>query len=280
MGRFAHTLRAVATDNFGLTSTSAAVFVNVVAAPIVTNLTLKPRATVSGDTTTKAWTSARRGRTPPTPTRHGATAWPTLGFGNDGEVTTVRGQPRITYYFRRQFLVPAGFTGTNLVVKLSRDDGAIVHLNGREIVRDNMPVGAVGYSTRPNGAVSSPNEQAYFTFITNAAALRVGTNVIAVEVHQIDGLSTDLGFNLELASSRLADGREQSGAGAEPGGSRARAVAHLLPEANGLTYVVERLDESAAWFPVATNTVSGGVFHFVTGSTNPPAQFFRVRRLP
>ena len=274
-----HSLRAVATDNFGLTSTSAPVLLNVVAAPIVTNLTLVASNSVwryndEGADLGTAWTNAT----------YADTTWSNgvarLGFGNDGEVTTVRGQPRITYYFRRQFLVPAGFTGTNLVVKLSRDDGAIVHLNGREIVRDNMPVGAVGYSTRPNGAVSSPNEQAYFTFITNAAALRVGTNVIAVEVHQIDGSSTDLGFNLELASTGL---QTVVNSPAPVLNLEALAPAQWrisFPEANGLTYVVEGSTNLPAWFPVATNTVSGGVFQFVTGSTNPPAQFFRVRRLP
>ena len=46
-----------------------------------------------------------------------------LGFGNDGEVTTLAGQPVITYYFRKPFVLPANYTVTNLVVSIARDDG-------------------------------------------------------------------------------------------------------------------------------------------------------------
>jgi hypothetical protein len=202
-----------------------------------------------------------------------------LGFGGDGEITPLRGQPRSTYYFRRSFVVPPGFTGTNLVVKLSRDDGALVYLNGMEIVRDNMPAGAVGYTTRPSATVSGANETAFFTFTTNASALRVGVNVIAAEVHQIDGASTDLGFNLELSSTGL-----QTTVNSPPPVLNLEVLSPTqlrisFSDLNGLSYVVEGSTNLPSWFPVATNTVSGGAFQFTTSATNPPAQFFRVRRV-
>ena len=203
-----------------------------------------------------------------------------LGFGGDGEVTTVRGQPRVTYYFRKQFLVPAGYSGTNVVVKLSRDDGAVVYLNGMEIVRDNMPAGAVLYGTRPSASVSAPNEAAYFAFTTNATALRAGTNVIAVEVHQIDGSSSDLGFNLELTT-----GGTQATVNAPPPLLILDALSPAqlrisFADVDGLAYAVEGSTNLPAWFPITTNVVGGGVFQFTTNPTNPPVQFFRVRRVP
>ena len=273
-----HTLRAVATDNHGLTSTSAPVFLNVMAAPLATNLTLVASNSVwkyhdQGVDLGTAWTNAI----------YNDATWSSgparLGFGADGEVTTLLGQPRVTYYFRKQFVVPAGFTGTNVMVKLSRDDGAVVYLNGREIVRDNMPAGAVLYGTRPSATVSAPNETAFFTFTTNAAALRVGTNVIAAEVHQFDAVSSDLGFNLELTT-----GGAQSTVNS-PAPTLALTTLSptqlriSFPDMDGLAYAVEGSTNLPAFFPITTNLVNGGVFQFVTQPTNPPVQFFRVRRV-
>ena len=274
-----HTLRAVATDNHGLSSTSAAVFLNVVTAPVVTNLTLVAsnglwKYNDEGVDLGNAWTNVT----------YADATWSNgvarLGFGGDGEVTTLRGQPRITYYFRKQFLVPAGFAGTNLVVKLSRDDGAIVYLNGREIVHDNMPAGAVGYATRPSSTVSAPNEQAFFTFTTNATGLRAGTNVIAAEVHQIDAASGDIGFNLEFSTTGLQTSVSSPDPVLEYTLLSPKQFRITFPDVDGLAYAVEGSTNLPVFFPIATNLVSGGMFQFVTSATNPPAQFFRVRRVP
>ena len=274
-----HTLRAVATDNHGLTSTSAPVFFNVLAAPLVTNLTLVASNALwkyhdEGVSIGNSWTNVT----------FNDDAWSNgvarLGFGGDGEATTLRGQPRISYYFRKILMVPAGFSGTNLTLKISRDDGAVVYLNGMEVVRDNMPAGAISYTTRPSATVSAPNEQAFFTFTTNANALRVGTNVIAAEVHQIDGASGDIGFNLEFSSTGL-----QTTVNSPPPLLTLEVLSPTqlrisFADANGLSYAVEGSTNLPTWFPLTTNVVSGGVFQFVTSATNPPVQFFRVRRLP
>src|SRR5437762_11541354 len=52
-----------------------------------------------------------------------------------------------TAYFRHRLdpADPAGITGGNL--RLKRDDGAIVYINGREAVRNNIPAGPVNAST-------------------------------------------------------------------------------------------------------------------------------------
>jgi hypothetical protein len=126
-----------------------------------------------------------------------------LGYGQDGEVTTVgfgpsSGNKYITTYFRRLFVAPAGGVFTNLDFRLVRDDGAVVWLNGRELFRSNMPEGPVSYTTRASAAVSAGDEQNLFPYSTSAAYLVPGTNVLAVEIHQGDPTSSDLGFNLQL----------------------------------------------------------------------------------
>jgi hypothetical protein len=131
------------------------------------------------------------------------TAWKSgparIGFGGDGEATVAAGQPTITYYFRRSFVVPPGVTYTNLSFNLVRDDGAVVWLNGREAFRTtNMPAGAIAYATRALSSVGGADEQTFFPTVVTLTNLPAGTNLVAVEVHQVDATSSDAGFNLEL----------------------------------------------------------------------------------
>ena len=82
-----------------------------------------------------------------------------------------------------------------------RDDGAVVWLNGREAYRSNMPGGTIAYNTRPSASVSGADEQTFFSTVLTITNLPAGTNIVGVEVHQIDGTSADIGFNLELVAS-------------------------------------------------------------------------------
>jgi sugar lactone lactonase YvrE len=127
-----------------------------------------------------------------------------LGFGdgNDGrpEVTQLpqgpNGNGYVTYYFRRDFTLDDVSRFKNLALELKRDDGAIVYLNGQEILRDNMPSGPVTSSTL---ALDAADDGADFhSYVLSTAALVQGRNVIAVEVHQASRTSSDLSFDLRL----------------------------------------------------------------------------------
>jgi hypothetical protein len=128
-----------------------------------------------------------------------------LGYGNN-PVTVVGFGPNetnkhITTYFRRTFTVDAPGLYTNLTLGLLRDDGAVVYLNGLEVVRSNMPGGTITYLTRALSAVGGADESTFFPTTLNAALLRAGTNLLAVEIHQSAPDSSDLGFNLYLSAS-------------------------------------------------------------------------------
>ena len=128
-----------------------------------------------------------------------------LGFGDDDEETEINGGPEedrfITTYFRRSFEVADPSAFASLLIRLVRDDGAVVYLNGEEVFRSNMPEGTVLASTL--ATTSSTSETAFFTKEVDTAALVAGTNSIAVEVHQAAADSSDLGFNLELIGQML-----------------------------------------------------------------------------
>ncbi len=67
----------------------------------------------------------------------------------------------ITTYFRKSFNVvnPANYSSLDL--SLICDDGAVVYLNGTEIYRQGMPVGAITSSTLATASVGDPNERVW-----------------------------------------------------------------------------------------------------------------------
>ncbi len=131
--------------------------------------------------------------------------WPSgnaeLGYGEGDEATIVSfggdaANKQPTTYFRTQFNVPeADFDRVRL--RMRRDDGVIAYLNGVEIARDNMPTGAVSYNTFAS-ALASDDGNNWIEFEVDASLLSVGTNTLAVEIHQISGTSSDISFDAEL----------------------------------------------------------------------------------
>jgi hypothetical protein len=136
-----------------------------------------------------------------------SSAWPTgaaqLGYGDGDEATVIGfgGVPsnrHMTAYFRREFMVNAGPGLASLSLELLRDDGAVVHINGQEVLRDNMPAGPVDYLTRASSTVGGLAEDTFYRFALSPASLVEGANVIAVEIHQRAADSSDLSFDLRL----------------------------------------------------------------------------------
>ncbi|HNC30748.1 MAG TPA: CotH kinase family protein [Cyclobacteriaceae bacterium] len=128
-----------------------------------------------------------------------------LGYGEGDEATVVSYGPDannkfITTYFRKTFSVAdtvgfAALTGSILV-----DDGAVIYLNGVEMTRMTMPGGTITYSTL---ALDGTIEGSYTAFTIPKGLIKPGTNVLAVEVHQINGSSSDLSFDLTLSTVKL-----------------------------------------------------------------------------
>jgi hypothetical protein len=200
-----HTLRAIATDDSGLIRTSAPVSISVLAG-FTTNITLINTGAIwryldNGSDQGTTWTSSAFNDS-------GWSSGPAeLGYGDSGEgrpeATVVgfgpnAGAKYITTYFRRTFNVanPASFSSLNL--RVLRDDGVVVYLNGSEVFRNNMPVGAIGYLTTTPANIGGADEYTFLTADVNPGYLVPGLNVVAVEIHQSSGSSGDLSFDLQL----------------------------------------------------------------------------------
>lgn len=196
-----HTLTAVAQADDGASATSAPVAV------IITALAANGINFVPAEATWKYLDDGSNQGTGWRTNGFDDSGWSTgvaqLGYGDGDEVTTVGFGPDannkyITTYFRRAFTVTNAPNITNLTVRVIRDDGAVVYLNGREVFRSNMD-GTVLYNTPASGNTTQSDETTNFVSASISPTNLVnGTNLIAVEVHQNQGTSTDLSFDLEL----------------------------------------------------------------------------------
>jgi hypothetical protein len=137
-------------------------------------------------------------------------AWPSgpakLGYGDGDEATVVSYGPDannkyVTTFFRRSFQVSNAASYSNLKVGLRRDDGGIVYLNGTEIFRSNMPEGPITFSTFASAVVGGAEETTFYEHPVDPSLLVDGANVLAVRIHQVNGPSSDLSFDLYLTGT-------------------------------------------------------------------------------
>jgi hypothetical protein len=196
-------LKAVATDNQNIRVSSAPVGITI------TNIINYPFTLISAGS---LWRYNDQG------TNFG-TAWRSLSFDDatwpqgpaqlgyspdeNDEATTLEFGPdsnnkHITYYFRRTFHLPNPSGVSELQLRYLRDDGIVIYLNGNVIVRDNFADGEVTFATPALDVISDAEESRFMTNAVDFGLLVGGTNILAVEVHQQSGNSSDLSFDLEL----------------------------------------------------------------------------------
>ena len=127
-----------------------------------------------------------------------------IGYGTADLGTTLKpGTPKtrpLTTYARTTFTVadPTAIGGVNVAV--TADDGAVVYVNGTEVVRQRMNDGAVTAGTYASASVTTPSARAdrQLVFVP-ASQLVAGTNTLAVETH----------LNYRSSSSMTIDGTVQ-----------------------------------------------------------------------
>jgi hypothetical protein len=127
-----------------------------------------------------------------------------LGYG-DGDEASVVGygpdpaQKYVTTWFRLAVEVADPGAWSTLRLRVRRDDGAVVHLNGGEVFRSSMPLGAVTAQTL--ALLADDDGDGFHEKEIPASFLVPGTNQLAVEIHQVSPTSSDISFDLELLAS-------------------------------------------------------------------------------
>ncbi|MEX0938637.1 MAG: Ig-like domain-containing protein [Pirellulales bacterium] len=116
------------------------------------------------------------------------------GINGDNSVTT--------YLFRQEFVLADASAVHRLDFSMLLDDGGIFYINGVEVLRVNLPGGAV---TTETGATTTGDEDNVVDFSVDVSSipslvLNDGANLIAVEVHNDDEESSDIGFDMSLSA--------------------------------------------------------------------------------
>ncbi len=140
--------------------------------------------------------------------KKGNITWPSgpaqLGYGESNERTVISyggnaSNKYITTYFRTSVTIgnPSSFSSFNINMYL--DDGAIVYVNGVQVIKTNLP-DTITYTTAATAAAAEDGH-AIQSFSVPSSSFRSGKNTIAVEVHQNTISSSDLVFDLELVGA-------------------------------------------------------------------------------
>jgi hypothetical protein len=154
----------------------------------------------------------------------------------------------VTYHYEREFsLSAAQFAGLqSLKLRHGFDDGAVIYLNGTEVLRVNMPAGVIDASTLALGGLEIDTLSADTTLPT--AALVSGSNRISIEVHQ-EGLgSSDTVFGAEL---------DVEIAGVDPGAGPVLSF-NEVPPATEASFWVELINNGPADIELAGIIISAG----------------------
>lgn len=128
-----------------------------------------------------------------------------LGYGDGDEATEIsfgddENDKYPTTYFRKAFTMDNPEDTIKLTLRLLRDDGAVVYINGVEAVRSNMPDGDITSKTFAGSGIGGGAESTYYEYALYSDALVAGENIVAVEVHQSDKGSSDLSFDMDLTA--------------------------------------------------------------------------------
>lgn len=174
-----------------------------------------------------------------------------IGYGDDNtlddrpettKLSYLLSTPPVTTYFRKSFTLPLPKAMLqSLRLRLLRDDGAAVFLNGVEIARDNLQPGA-GFEDGALLPIEGELEATWNDYILTAASLAAltdGANILAVELHQNLNVSNDASFDCELIATAEPGGRATLNVSAEDfdgdlmadSWERARGLDFAVPDA-------------------------------------------------
>jgi len=122
-----------------------------------------------------------------------------MGYGDP--VTTTINSGLTTAYFAKDFTVDLSTLSDTMELGVMRDDGIIVYLNGEEVVRDNMPAGAVTFNTFSSTTIDGSAESVYNIFSIPKSKFVNGVNRISIELHNRSTTSSDLRIDAYLKTT-------------------------------------------------------------------------------
>lgn len=203
-----------------------------------------------------------------------------LGYG-DGDESTVLKNPDPNYpsvYFRKEVTIPAAVESASLSV--IHDDGAAVWINGVQVLAKYVANGT-GYAAWASQGSQENELSSKEIKGAEAKAFKVGDNTIAVMVKQLDGVSSDISFDLALTVTYQKKKPLFEPVEAKQVQEQQQLTFKVLashPAGNPLTYGVGKLPAGAtfhsssrqfSWTPAKG---SGGAYTVTFSATDPVGQ--------
>ena len=131
------------------------------------------------------------------------TSYAPIGYGDDqASVPDVSAGYPLAMWARASFDMPA-FDATSATISLRVDDGALVWIDGVEVLRVNLPPGPIGPDTLATATITGDDERTFFPSPLDVAVLTPGPHTIAVEFHQASASSSDLTMDLSIDAEAL-----------------------------------------------------------------------------
>ena len=132
-----------------------------------------------------------------------------LGYGDPFIATKINfgvdnNNKILTAYFRKKISIADLNSLTNQIeFNVRADDGIVLYINGVEAFRSNMPGTAVDSSTKAIKRIVGNEELYYYVLDIPKSYFVQGNNIIAAEIHQWEGFSSDLSFDLQIQNQKF-----------------------------------------------------------------------------
>ena len=200
-----------------------------------------------------------------------------FGYGDGDEQTIVSFGPNsnakfITTYFRKSFVVTNQSNIGTAELKLLFDDGAAAFLNGTPVALANLTNGAAFNALA--SAAQEDLEGTWFTFSVPPGLLVEGTNMLAVEIHQVAPNNADLSFDAQLVATDAGPPqivvKQRAAFGAIT----------LSVLSTGNSAAIEASTNLAAWSVIGNASLTNGTGTFTDiAATNHSHRFYRALKI-
>jgi len=126
-----------------------------------------------------------------------------LGFGQDDEATVInktnKGDSLNTFFlFQKTINLKNVNDYKTFLLRIIRDDGVIVYINGKEIARSNLYEGNISSKTLASTLINGRFEYKFYEYFVSPSYFNTGENIITVILYQYSKTSSDCRFDMEL----------------------------------------------------------------------------------
>lgn len=126
-----------------------------------------------------------------------------IGYGDRKIITRISFGPdqekkHIVKYFKKRITLENSSEYLAYGFQFKRDDGIAIYLNGKEVFRNNLPMGMITNKTFAIDLIDSDEESEVLFIAIDTKEFKQGENTIAVSIHQVSQDSSDCIFDFEM----------------------------------------------------------------------------------